>query len=85
MKREMKFKMERPNLVAPGDVVEIREGTLPNSVYYYVIEPAVAMSGNFPSQERLKRANLQDKITGKVLDIEENPRGFYVVVELEEP
>ncbi|MCQ2505727.1 MAG: hypothetical protein MJ113_00945 [Lachnospiraceae bacterium] len=80
----MKFKMERPDLVAPGDVVEIREGTLPNSVYYYVIEPAVAMSGNFPSQERYKRANIHDKITGTVLDIEENPRGFYVVVELEE-
>ena len=53
MARLIKFKMERPGLVQEGQEVEIREGNLPNSVFYYVIEPAVAMSGNFSLGERL--------------------------------
>ena len=43
MRRE-KFKMERPNLVQPGDHVEITE-IQTNMNYSYIIEPAVAMSG----------------------------------------
>lgn len=74
MERLMQFKMERPGLVSVGDVVEIREGNLPNSVFYYVIEPAVAMSGNFKLGDRL----LERK--GTVTDIIENDRGFYVTV-----
>jgi len=72
--RLMKFKMERPGLVEVGQQVEIREGYLPNSVFYYVIEPAVAMSGNFPLGERLFAQ------TGIVTEVEEEPRGFYVTV-----
>jgi len=78
MARLMKFKMERPGQVEVGQVVDIREGYLPNSVFYYVIEPAVAMSGNFPLGERLFAT------TGTVTEITEEPRGFYVTVSFED-
>ena len=78
MARLIKFKMERPRLVEVGQEVEIREGYLPNSVFYYVIEPAVAMSGNFSLGERLFAR------TGTVTEIAEEPRGFYVTVSFEE-
>ena len=78
MAREIEFKMERQGLVEVGQEVEIREGNLPNSVFYYVIEPAVAMSGNFPLGERLFAR------TGTVTDIKENARGFYVTVAFNE-
>lgn len=75
MGRTMEFKMERPGQAVVGQSVEIREGTLPNSVFYYVIEPAVAMSGNYPLRERLLARS------GEVIDIKENERGYYVTVE----
>lgn len=78
MARLMKFKMERPGQVQVGQVVDIREGYLPNSVFYYVIEPAVAMSGNFSLGERLFAK------TGTVTEITEEPRGFYVTVSFED-
>lgn len=79
--RKMDFKMERPGLVAPGDEVSITEGLLPSN-YYYIINPAVAMSGNIPFTKRLTSR------TGIVSEVTENPRGFYVVVDFpneEEP
>lgn len=78
MARTMEFKMERPGLVTIGQTVDIREGNLPNSVFYYVIEPAVAMSANFSLGERLLVRS------GIVTDIVENARGFYVTVSFEE-
>ena len=78
MERQMKFKMERSGQVTIGQVVDIREGTLPNSVFYYVIEPAVAMSGNFSLGERLMVRK------GIVTEIAEEPRGFYVTVSFDE-
>ena len=78
MARIMEFKMERPGLVQIGDTVEIREATLPNSIYYYVIEPAVAMSGLFKFSERLKSRQ------GVVTSIIQNDRGYYVTVEFDE-
>lgn len=78
MARQIKFKMERPGQVTAGQEVEIREGTLPNSVFYYVIEPAVAMSGNFSLGERLMARK------GIVTEIAEEPRGFYVTVSFDE-
>lgn len=78
MARQIKFKMERPGQVETGQIVDIREGNLPNSVFYYVIEPAVAMSGNFPLGERLLARK------GTVTEIAEEPRGFYVTVSFDE-
>ncbi len=78
------FKMERPGLVKVGDVCEIREGQLPNSVFYYVVEPAVAMSGNLPLSERLLDSNGNVIAKGKIADIKETDRGYYLTVEFED-
>ena len=75
--REMDFKMERENLVNVGDEVKITEGVLPSS-YYYTIEPAVAMSGNYFYYERLKSR------TGIVKSINKTPRGFFVTCVFDE-
>mgnify|MGYP001078946813 FL=1 len=72
--RLMEFKMERENLVKEGDEVTITEGVLP-SAYYYTINPAVAMSGNYVFRERLKSRK------GVVKEIKHNDKGYYVVVE----
>lgn len=75
--RLMEFKMERENLVQEGQEVSITEGVLP-SAYYYVINPAVAMSGNYVFRERLKSDH------GIVKEIKHNDKGYYVVVEFDE-
>lgn len=76
--RRLIFKMERPDLVKEGDIVEIVEGELPTS-WYYVIEPAVAMSANIPLTKRLKSK------TGKIIKIEQSADvGFYLTVEFDE-
>lgn len=75
--RLMQFKMERPGQVKEGDVVHITEGLLPSN-YYYIIDPAVAMSGNIPFTQRLKNNS------GKVTEVVENARGYYVTVEFDE-
>lgn len=71
MSREVVFKMERPNLVEIGQTVEVTESVTPFNVNY-MIEPAVAMSGLFKLNDRLKADH------GVVKNIEENDRGFYV-------
>ena len=75
--RLMDFKMERENLVSVGDKVSVTEGVLPSS-YYYTIEPAIAMSGNYPYYERLQST------TGVVKSINKTPRGFFVTCEFDE-
>ncbi|MBO5998242.1 MAG: hypothetical protein J6P87_00985 [Lachnospiraceae bacterium] len=75
--RRIVFKMEREGLLKEGDHVTVSEGILPGS-YYYTIEPALAMSGNFRVFERL--ATLE----GDVEMIEKNDRGFYVTVVFDE-
>ncbi len=71
------FKMERPNLVKAGDKVKIieRPGT---SSYSYIIDPAVAMSGCYQERDRILSEY------GIVKEIQENNRGFYVIVEFDE-
>ncbi len=75
--RRMEFKMERQGLLETGERVKVTEGVLPSN-YYYIIDPSLAMSGNFPFRERLLARE------GIVTAIEEKERGFYVVVEFEE-
>ena len=76
--RELEFKMERPGLLETGQKVTVTEGVLPSS-YYYTIDPSLAMLANIPFRERLKTKE------GTVVSIEENERGFYVVVSFIEP
>lgn len=75
--REMEFKMERHGLLEKGQEVTITEGVLPSN-YYYVIDPSLAMSGNYPFREQLKSRK------GIVKEITQNPRGYYVTVEFDE-
>ncbi len=74
--REVEFKMERQGLVVIGQEVEITEREGFN--YSYIIEPAIAMSGCFKANNRIKSTK------GIVKDIRENNRGFYVIVEFDE-
>lgn len=75
--RQMEFTMSRSGLVKEGDIVEITEGKLPSS-YYYTIEPAVAMSGNYSTPDRLKSTK------GVVKEVGETQRGYYVLAEFDE-
>ena len=75
--RQMEFKMERPGLTKPGDRLKITEGKLPTS-YYYTIEHAIAMSGNYSVSERLTSGE------GLVVDVRETETGFFVTMEFDE-
>ena len=75
--RVEEFKMEREDLVKPGDKVSIVEGVLPSS-WYYTIVPAVAMSRNYKFTERIKSTE------GIVEEIEKTDRGNYVKVRFDE-
>lgn len=75
--RQEKFKMERPNLVEIGQKVEISE-IQTNMNFSYIIEPAVAMSGCFKGNNRIKARE------GVIVNIEDTPRGFIVTAEFEE-
>lgn len=75
--RRMEFKMERSGLTEIGEVLSVTEGKLPTS-YYYTIEHAIAMSGNYTVSERLKSRQ------GTVVDIIETEKGFFVIMEFDE-
>ncbi len=75
--RVLDFKMEREGLLNVGDEITVTEGKLPSN-YYYTIDPSLAMSANIPFNERLLSKR------GKVINIEENSRGFYVQAEFDE-
>ncbi|MCR4567069.1 MAG: hypothetical protein K5769_03390 [Pseudobutyrivibrio sp.] len=71
---QMEFKMERTGLLEVGDVLPITEYALSNS-YYYVLGRSYAMSGNYTTLERISAKE------GKVVDVKETPKGFYVMVD----
>lgn len=75
--RRMEFKMERLGLLEVGDVLPVTEGKLPSS-YYYTLGKAYAMSANYRFNERLKSTE------GKVVNVEETPKGYFVTVEFDE-
>jgi len=75
--RLMEFKMERPDLCKKGAFIKVKEYELPQS-YYYTLDHAIGMSKNYPEKERLKSKE------GKVLEIKETQRGFYIVMEFDE-
>ena len=77
MERVMEFKMERPGLLKEGDTITVTEGVLPSN-YYYTIDPSLAMSGNYPFNQRMLARE------GRVTKVEENARGFYVTAVFEE-
>jgi len=69
--------MERLGLLEVGDVLPVTEGKLPSS-YYYTLGKAYAMSANYRFNERLKSKE------GKVVEVEETPKGYFVTVEFDE-
>lgn len=77
-KREMDFRMSRPGLLKEGDRVELYESflnTLEGTMYYYTIEPALAMSNN--TLEKL------EKLTGTVKAVTEYGSEWTVTVIIE--
>ena len=75
--RQEKFKMERQGLVEEGQRVKVTE-RVNVSLYSYVVEPAVAMSGLYRSNARIQSRE------GIIREIQQNDRGFYLLVEFEE-
>lgn len=78
--RTMEFRMERPGLLKTGDEVELRESTLQTlagTMYYYTIEPALAMSNNTPKRLRVRK--------GTVLSVEEEESVYTVTAVFDEP
>ena len=75
--RQMESKMERTGLLEVGQTLPVAEYKLPNS-YFYTLGHAYAMSGNYKSTERLKSRE------GKVVDVRETPKGYFVTVEFDE-
>lgn len=75
--RTMEFKMERTGLLQEGDVLPVTEYQLPGC-FYYVLGRSYAMSENIEKTKRLISKE------GKVREIKETERGFYVLVEFSE-
>ena len=75
--RTMDFKVERPGLMQVGQELAVVETEMDNFLYY-TLEHAYGMSGNIPFREALKSRK------GKVVALEEKPRGIYATLEFDE-
>ena len=75
--REELFKMERKGLVTEGEEVKVTE-RVNGSLYSYLVEPSVAMSGIYRSNQRIKSEK------GIIKEIRENERGYYLLVSFDE-
>lgn len=75
--REEMFKMERSGLVTEGQEVHVTE-RVNGSLYSYIVEPSVAMSGIYRSNQRIQSS------TGVINEIRETERGFYLIVGFDE-
>lgn len=74
--RTEEFKMERLGNIEVGQTVNIAERST-TAFYYYIITPALAMSGNYSLGQRIKST------TGVVSDIREDARGWFAYVDFE--
>ena len=74
--RTEEFKVERHGLLKAGDEVTIRERST-EAFYYYIVEPAQAMSGNFSLANRILSRR------GVVKEIKEDARGWFAMIEFE--
>lgn len=75
--REEMFKMERSGLVTEGQEVDVTE-RVNGSLYSYIVEPSVAMSGIYRSNQRIQSSK------GIIREIRETERGFYLIVGFDE-
>ena len=75
--REEMFKMERSGLVTEGQEVDVSE-RVNGSLYSYIVEPSVAMSGIYRSNQRIQSSK------GIIREIRETERGFYLIVGFDE-
>lgn len=71
------FKMERSGLVSEGQEVSVTE-RVNGSLYSYIVEPSVAMSGIYRSNQRIQSSK------GIIREIRETERGFYLIVGFDE-
>lgn len=79
--KKFDFRMERPDLVKVGDEVTVSESslkTLQGTMYYYTINPALAMSGNIPARDKLQC------FKGVVTEIEDHEALWTVWVEFDD-
>lgn len=76
--RQERFKMEREGLVEEGQEVEISERSPSTGRYTYLVEPSVAMSGIYRTNERIMARK------GTIAKIEHTQKGFYLLVDIEE-
>lgn len=75
--RSERFKMERQGLVEEGQEVTLSERSPSTGRYTYLVEPSVAMSGIYRTNERIQSRK------GIIRKIEETDKGFYLIVEVE--
>ena len=75
--REMEFTIENKEALKIGQEICVTEGVLPSS-YYYMMEHALGMSGNFISTQRLKSKK------GIVKEIKETERFTVAVLTFDE-